>query len=201
MVPNYYACSSCQEKLEFSFRSACYYVGSAPLAQQIAEADVLFAPARPAWCKDCEHICIAEDIAPLRAFEDAYGTVRAGLSVEYPIQSECWEPTEALDKLAAHLRWRMERRHAPRVLCCGGANFQFLDVEQPLFKHAGCEFGVVNPIYSVSSFNTPRPGVYVPANIRVYSTEGELIALLTSWKYEERKWDIDVMQYEPVREA
>src|SRR5437868_9590262 len=145
MLPHYYVCSSCRETLEFSFRVACYYVGPAQMDQQVAETDLLSTPVRPAWCKDCEIICLVEDIPSLRVFENSYAAVRSGRSVEFPVGIEFMSSTEAEEMVGAYLRWRMERRHAARALCCGGSNYQFMDVAQSLLKHAECEFGVIEP--------------------------------------------------------
>ncbi len=195
MLPNYYACSSCGERFHFNFREACYYLGSAPIGRQAADDDLLTVPIRPAWCKDCDSLCIVEDIAPLRVMEGAYGMARKGQPVRYPIDTEYIEAAQAEPTIGAYLRWRMERRHAARALCCGGSNYQFMDVERPLIKHAECDFGFINGMFHISSYCGSGPGVRSPANIRLYDTEGDLIGRLTWWKRDEGKWDIEPMSY------
>lgn len=192
MLPNYYECTGCGEVLRFAQREARYLFGFDPrLAKdQVSRTNLYSVPARPAWCKDCAMVCLVEDIAPLRTFEVAFGVVRAGGSVAYPIATECMEPQEALDALETYLRWRMDRRHPSRALCCGRTNYQFLDVEQPLLKHQACDFGVVEPRYLVSSFNGPGPGVTRPANIHVYDGEGVLVGLMTWRAQDSNTWTV-----------
>ncbi|RZI85322.1 MAG: hypothetical protein EOP38_05325 [Rubrivivax sp.] len=197
MIPFAYVCTSCQMHFEFKHRSAEYYVGKVPMAAKVDSADLLPVPVRPAWCKDCNDLCISEDIASLRDMENAYGAARRGLTVEYPFGTEFMDRAEAEKEVGKYLRWRMERRHAARVLCCGGSNFQFMDVAQPLFKHADCEFGTIEPIHHIGSYNGPGPGVHSAANIPVYSTEGELIGMLTWRKMGESTWCVDPTSYPP----
>src|SRR5262249_26076231 len=146
----------------FAQREARYYFDfdSAPLGNQLSGGDLADVPVRPGWCKTCSKVCLVEHIEPLRVFEDAYGFGRTGKPVQYPIDTEHLHPQEALDALEAFLKWRMERRHLARALCCGGTHFQFLDVAQPLLKHQECDFGVVEARYLFSGYNGPGPGVY-----------------------------------------
>lgn len=180
-LPSHYACTGCGKRFAFEFRRAVYYCGTSPIGGQLPDADVLQVPVRPGWCKTCDKLCAIEDIQPLRTFEDAYGAVRAGKDVEYPEETFNYDLPEAIDRIATYLRWRLGRAHPSRALCCGGTDYQFLDVEQPLLKHAECEFGVVEAVYPYSGpYNGPGPGVYSPANIRVFDGEGELIGRLTT---------------------
>lgn len=178
MLPSHYACTSCGEKFDFAFRRANYYIGSGDIGEQVGFDDLLEVPLRPAWCKDCGHLCPVEDIAPLRTFEAAYAAAKAGRSVDYPLSTECWDQADRIRTFEAYLRWRMERRHVPRALCCGGTNFQFMDVATPLFKHAECDFGVVEAMTFHLGPSVGNPG---PLDIRLYTTEGELIGVLT-WR-------------------
>lgn len=190
MLPSHYACTSCGERFVFADREALYYFNfdRVPLGNQLPGTDLFSVPVRPGWCKDCSNVCLVEDIAPVRAFENAYGAVKAGRVLTYPAAMENLTRQKAEDKMEAFLRWRMSRRHAPRALCCGRSNFQFLDIAQPLLKHAECDFGVVESQYIFpGSYNGPGPGVWSAANIRVYNGEGDLIGLLT-WR--DQKSDI-----------
>lgn len=203
MLPSLYACTSCGEQFELSRGSALYYFNfdSAPLGSQLSYDDLFTVPVRPGWCKDCASVCLVEDIAPIRAFEDAYGAVRVGRSVEYPASTECLSAEQAQAEMAAYLRWRLERRHPARALCCGRTNYQLLDVAQPLFKHAGCDFGVVEPRYVIPGAGVgPGPGVYSAANIRVYNSEGVLIALLTWRARGSTTWAVVPAEYPQVDE-
>jgi hypothetical protein len=89
------------------------------------------------------------------------------MPVAYPLNTELMDSAEVEKEVGKYLRWRMERRHAARALCCGRSNFQFMDVAQPLFKHADCEFGVMEPVHHIGSYNGPGPGVYSAADIPV----------------------------------
>lgn len=197
MFPNSYVCSSCHEKFAFDFRQAYYYLGATPLGKRVAFDDLLPVNVRPAWCKDCQRVCLVEDIAPLRVFEDAYGAARNGRPIEYPVYSEYMEAPMVVATVGEHLRWRMGRRHPARVLCCGGPRYQLMDVAQPILKHADCEFGFIEALYSIASYNGPGPGVRSPANIRVHDGEGILIGQLTWRRDEERMWDMEPLQYPP----
>ncbi|MFB9245825.1 hypothetical protein IV454_01580 [Massilia antarctica] len=197
MLPDCYVCSSCHERFDFKFREAYYYTGAAPADKQIADADLLWVNVRPAWCMDCECVCVAEDIAPLRAFEGAYGAARAGQPVEYPAYTAYMKAPDALRELGDQLRWRMGRRHAARALCCGGLRYQWMDVAQPLLKHAECDFGFIEPRIHIGSGCGRGPGVSSPANIRLYDPEGELIGQLTWRKEDGRIWEIEPMRYPP----
>ncbi|WP_431257832.1 hypothetical protein ACQ86G_25040 [Roseateles chitinivorans] len=202
MLPSHYTCTSCGENFEFATREARYHFnrGGDPLGSQISGAKVFHAPLRPGWCKDCATICTVEDIATIRAFEDAYGAVKAGRAVEYPAETENLTREMAMDEVGAFLRWRLERRHAPRALCCGGSNYQLLDVPQPLLKHAGCDFGVIEPRYFMSGpYNGPGPGAYGPANFPLLSEEGDLIGLLTWFDQETGLWKVTAAEY-PVHD-
>jgi len=197
MLPNHFVCTACFEQFQFGFREAVYYVGTTPLAASVPDQELLPVPVRPAWCKDCNGLCIAEDIAPLRAFEDAYGAARRGQRVEYPIETWDADAVHAASSVEPYLRWRMARRHVARALCCGGTRFQFMDVEQPLLKHADCEHGFVEPRYWIGSYCGPGPGVRSPANILVFDAEGERIALLT-WRRRTESgswWEVETSTY------
>lgn len=202
LLPNYYACTGCGEAFHFAHREACYYFNfdSAPLSSQLSDADLVEVPVRPGWCKACSKVCLVEHIEPVREFEAAYGLVRAGKPVEYPLTTQFLSAQQARGALEAFLRWRMQRRHLARALCCGGTNYQFLDVAQPLLKHRDCDFGVVEPRYVFSTFNGPGAGVYSSANIPVYTGEGELMACLTWRKRGSDVWDVVSAQYPTATE-
>lgn len=201
MLPSKYTCSSCNGSLSFSFLEAYYYLGPELTGQKIDSADLLAIPVRPAWCKTCTQLCLVEDIATLRDFENAYGAVRSGKRIEYPLETEHLEADFAMKEMEAYLRWRMSRLHAPRALCCGGNNFQFMDVAQPMFKHAECDFGYMQPVYSYpGSYNGPGPGVYGPANVRFYNAEGDLLGQLTWCKRGEHTWEHEKLSYPKVQE-
>ncbi|MFZ6679341.1 hypothetical protein [Undibacterium sp. Tian12W] len=196
MLPSFYICTACNEKLSFPFYQAYYYLGSNAMGQLVRDEDLLAIPVRPAWCKTCTSLCAAEDIASLRDFENACGAVRSGKPVEYPLETEHMDQDMAISKIQSYLRWRMSRRHKPRALCCGGHDFLYTDVEQPLFKHAGCDFGSMEPQYWLpGSHNWQGPGISSPADIRIYDAEGELLGQLTWHKREENKWDTEKLSY------
>lgn len=195
MIPFAYVCTACKIQFDFKYRSADYHVGDVPMGSQIDGSDLLPVPVRPAWCMDCKGFCIAEDIATLRDMENAYGAVRLGRPVEYPIATKFMDNADAECEVGKYLRWRMGRRHAARALCCGGSHFQFMDVAQPLFTHADCDFGVIEPVYNLGSYNGPGPGVYSPANTPVYTGEGELIGVLTWRKVGDTTWRVEPLGY------
>lgn len=198
MIPSYYECSSCRERFEFAFREAYYYLGLGPVEGSALDEALLAIPVRPGWCKDCSCVCIVEDIAPLRIFEAAYGTVKQGRPIEYPVATEHYEQELATAEAEAYLRWRMGRKRPARALCCGGSRYIFMDEAQPLFKHAECDFGVVEPMtFFAGPYCGPGPGVIGPANFRLYSTEGELMGLLTWRQREEGRWDVAPALYPP----
>lgn len=197
MLPSCYVCSGCRETFGFKFRSAYYHVGAGVVGTQVSEDDLLSVPVRPGWCKDCASLCVVEDIAPLRTFELAYGAARAGRPVEYPLGTDFLDATESEREVGAYLRWRMGRRHAARALCCGGSNFQFMDVPQPLIKHAECDFGFIEPQFMIAPHCGSPPGIHSPANIRLYTTEGILIGLLTWLDWSKRKWGVAALSYVP----
>lgn len=202
MLPSHYACTGCGQTFNFAGTEAryCFNADSVPLSGRLSEADLAFVPVRPGWCKDCATVCLVEDIASIRAFEDAFGAVRAGGHVEYPLATEYLDPQQAQDQLEAYLRWRMGRRHPPRALCCGRMNYQLLDVAQPLLRHEECDFGVVEPRVIISSYNSPGPGVYSPANIGVYSGEGVLVGLLTWRSRSSDTWDVVPAEYPRIED-
>lgn len=197
MLPTYYRCSSCQQKFEFEFREAWYCLDAAPIDSPVSDASLLEIPVRPAWCKACECITIVEDIPPLRAYEDAYAAARAGRAIAFPILSEFGDP-ESIRALEMYVRWRMGRRSAPRALCCGGSNYQLMDVATPLIKHAECEFGFIEGMIQISSGVRRAPGIHSPFNMRLYNSEGELAGLLT-WRTPDRQhWQVEPFAYPPV---
>lgn len=198
MLPSSYICTECREKFHYKFQEACYYIGSAPLGVSVADQHLMPIPVRAAWCKDCNGLCVAEDIASLRTFENAYGAARRGQRVEYPIETGSFEAERAMSMVEPYLRWRMARRHAARVLCCGGTSFQYMDVEQPLLKHAECEYGFVKPGYWIGGYCGPGPGVRSPANIAVFDQEGERIGLMTWVRRSETgsHWEVEFSTYE-----
>lgn len=198
MLPAHYVCTSCDTKFLFEFRDADYYLGSGEIGDQVLNEDLLAVPVRPAWCKDCGCVCPVEDIAPLRTFEAAYAAVRRGLSIEYPLSSEHWDPSDLQRVAEAYVRWRMGRRHTARALCCGGSNFQFMDVPTPLFKHAECDFGVVEPAAAFIGSCNWSPGVSGSVNTRLYTTEGELIGLRTWLSTDRRAWSVEKLSYQPA---
>lgn len=139
---------------------------------------------------------LLKTIRSLRDFENAYGAVRSGKTVEYPNTTESLDKEAALHEVKIFLQWRMSRRRAARALCCGGENYQFMDVAYPLFKHAECDFGYMEAQYFFPGpYCGPGPGVISPANIRLYDTEGELIGQLTWHKQEENTWNTEKLSY------
>lgn len=202
MLPNYYLCTACRERFDFALREAVYYVGgrSGRLDGEVHGSQLLEVPVRPAWCLDCATVTLVEDIAPVRAFENAYGLVRAGKDVEYPTFSEGMSRQESQDTMGTHLRWRIDRRHVPRVLCCGGGRYQHLDVQTPLLKHQECDFGFIEPRLIIGGYNGPGPGVLGPAGIGVYSGEGDLVGRLTWRDREANTWAVEPDQY-PLRDV
>lgn len=197
MVPSYYECSSCRERFEFGFREVYYYVGSGSVEDFVRDDELLCAPVRPGWCKDCSSVCIVEDIAPLRVFESAYGAAKQRRPSAYPLATECYDPEVTSELAGKYLRWRMGRKHAARALCCGGSNYIFMDDAQPLIKHAECDFGFVEPMVQISSYCGPGLGVRSPANIRLCTGEGELVGVLTWHRREEGAWDVAPAHYPP----
>ncbi len=175
-------------------------MGATSVEKTVADEDLFPIPVRPAWCKDCSGLCLAEDIEPLRVFEEAYGAVRRGLSIEYPTDTVFRDPAATEKNVAAYLGWRMGRRHPARALCCGGANYQFMDVAQPLLKHAECDFGFIEPGYFIGGYIPRPPGIHEPANVRIYTPEGELFCLLTWYKRDEDIWEVAFTSYPPVLE-
>jgi hypothetical protein len=198
MLPAHYVCTSCSTKFLFEFHEADYYLGTGDIGDEVIDKDLLAVPLRPAWCRDCGCVCPVEDIAPVRTFEATYAAVRRGLAFDYPFSSEHGDPSEHLEAVEAYLRWRMGRRHAARALCCGGSNFQFMDVATPLFKHAECDFGVVEPATVFPGPFTWSPGISGPINTRLYTTEGELIGVRT-WLHTDRSsWRVKKLSYPPA---
>lgn len=199
MLPPNYKCTGCSKVFSYAFHGAhCYLkVGLARPDGPLSDADLLAIPLRPAWCKDCAILSVAEDIAPVRAFEDAYGAVRAGRPVEYPLETHFMEAEQAQEQMSDYLRWRLDRRHSPRALCCGGSNYQPMDVPQPLFKHADCDSGVIEPApsFSISGGTYRRPPAGTPANIRLYSSEGVLLGNLHWSGHQTLIWDVSPAEY------
>lgn len=198
MSPSYYECTSCRERFYFAFREAYYDLKSGTAEGSALDESLLPIPVRPAWCKDCSCLCIVEDIAPLRAFEAAYAVVRQGRPIEYPLVTEYLEPEAAEALAGAYLRWRLGRKRAARALCCGGQRYVFMDEAQPLIKHAECDFGVVEAMTWIGSHCSVGPGVLSPANLRLYTSEGDLAGLLTWHHREEGRWDVDPANYPPA---
>jgi hypothetical protein len=204
LIPNSYVCTGCGAEFPLAVPDYAVYLfdsDGSPLAGTLDGSTLHQIPVRPAWCKTCRHVTVVEDIAPLRAFEDAYAAVRAGRNVEYPQATEWQEPAAARDTIGAYLKWRLGRRHAARALCCGGVRFQFLDVEQPLFKHLDCDFGVIEPKpLFVGAFVGPGPGVYSAANFSVHDGEGKLIGRLTWRERGSSIWQVEPAHYPPPEE-
>lgn len=163
-------------------------------------------------------LSVVEDILPLREFEYAFGALRAGHKVTYPVHyypplkprshelernvelHSDWERENAESvklEAAAYLRWRMARRHVPRMLCCGGTRFERFDDDSCKIRHADCEFGFLHQMLIISS------GVYRaragPVNERLYNAEGELIGMLTDIiknpETGEETYKVEPMQY------
>jgi hypothetical protein len=198
MLPDCFVCTSCREIFPVPFQTAYYYIGSLPLAARIDDTSLLAIPLRPAWCKDCHAVAPTEDILALREIEAAYGAVRSGRTIEYPLDTTHCSADEARAELTRYLQWRMARRHSARALCCGGTNFQFMDVAQPLLRHADCEYGFIEARIQIDGGCGGGPGTRAPANIPIYSTEGELLALLTWWKSDSLQWEHAAAAYAPA---
>lgn len=197
MIPSFYECNSCGERFRFGVREAYYYMGPGSVEGSASDDSLLSIPVRPAWCKDCSCVCIVEDIAPLRTFEAAYGAVKQGRPIEYPVETECYEPEAATELAGAYLRWRMERKRAARALCCGGSDYVLMDDAQPLIKHAECDFGFIEPVSWIGPYNGAGPGIHSPANLRLYTSEGELAGVLTWHRREQGRWDVAPASYPP----
>jgi len=197
MTHSFYKCRSCHQEFRPPI-GGYYFVGEAPIAEPLAPSELLAILTRPAWCKDCNHICLVEDILPVRTFEAAYGAARKGQAVQYPIDTSWCEAPEMAAKVKPYLLWRMSRKLSARALCCGGRNYQFLDVAQPLLMHEGCEHGYIEPLFQIGSYCGPGPGVRSAADIPVHDTEGELRAYLKWYKQEDDTWTIEPASYPPA---
>ncbi|MFL6656779.1 MAG: hypothetical protein ACJ8GW_01805 [Massilia sp.] len=195
--PTAFACSACGEKYLMPAWDVGYFLGKLPFGSKIADADLMSMPVRPAWCKDCDKVCKAEDIAPLRVFENALGATRAGVPIEYPFDSRDMDPAHVRNEMAAALAWRMARRGAARALCCGGSNFQYLDVAQPLLKHAVCDFGFIEPVYEITirSYCGPGPAAKTAVDVRIFDSEGELVGSLSARNRDDATYDAEPTSY------
>jgi hypothetical protein len=191
-----YACSSCRTEFSFAVRNPHYYVGPLPIKGKLQNADVLAVPVRPAWCASCSALAPAEAIASLRDMENAFGALRMGKALEYPMDTANLPAAEATRQMSQYLLWRMHRRRPARALCCGGKDFQFLDVALPLFKHADCDFGVLAPVSYHIGAHIPR--VSDSADIRLYDIEGTLIARLTRYHGSDDSWEHEQQAYPPA---
>ncbi|HEX7644700.1 MAG TPA: hypothetical protein VF472_21055 [Burkholderiaceae bacterium] len=194
---NYYQCTGCGEKFNFPFSHGKYYVGKEPLSNRVHIDDLLTVLARPVWCKDCDILSLVEDIAPLQIFEGAFATSKAGKRIEYPVETESWGQEGAVAEAGRYLRWRMERVHGERALCCGGSNYQRMDVPEPLFKHRGCDFGVVEAQsrFFIGPHSGWGPGVRSVANFPVWDSEGVLLGRLTWFDRENDVWQVEPANY------
>jgi hypothetical protein len=64
------------------------------------------------------------------------------------------------------------------MLCCGGSNYQLLDLPLPLLKHAGCDVGVIEAVYAYIGMKILGPAEFdnaVSPDYRIYDAEGELL--------------------------
>jgi hypothetical protein len=199
MLRSFYQCSSCRERFDVAPSDGCYHFNfdRTPFGSQIPSSELYRVPVRPCWCKDCAAVAFAEDIPAVRVFEEAYAAVRAGRPVEFPLETGHLDPPLVQEQVATYLRWRLLRRHPPRSLCCGGTNYLFMDVPQPLFKHEGCDFGFIESWGFIGGGVYRAPTALNPANIRVYSEEGDLIGLLTWQPNGPGSWNVIPAAYEP----
>lgn len=221
MVPDHVECSVCRERFSFPFHTAYYYTGSGPVEGRVREDELLNVPLLPAWCKDCDQLSLVEEILPLRDFEHALGAIRAGLEVDYPVsyfppwpshrqetkahiefqrQMDLEHAERSKAGAAAYLKWRMARHGAPRVLCCGGKQFQRLDDASCKIRHADCEFGFLIMPLTISS-GVWRGNHLAPRHERVYDPEGNLIGLLLDGLEHPETgdvlWKLEAMHYPP----
>lgn len=195
---SYYECSQCREQFQFKIGLVyhCLQVSADRLSVQ--DADVFEVPTRPIWCLQCEAVSKVEDLGQLREYEYALGMARRGKTVKYPLYTTGYEPEREMQELELMLAWRMGRRNPARALCCGGQQYQLLDVRQPLIKHAECEYGFIGNVIQIGGFNGPRPGTRSPANYLLHDAEGERIGLMT-WYHESGDcWDVVPQPY-PLR--
>lgn len=194
---HYYQCTGCGEKFDFPFAHGSYYLGSELVPSRIHADDLLPVLTRPVWCKDCDILSFVEDIASLQIFEGAYAACKVGKKIDYPMETEGWDREDAIARVRAYLSWRMGRVRGPRALCCGGSNYQPMDVPEPLFKHHGCDFGVVEAQRSfyIGSYCGPGPGVRSPANIPCWNSEGELLGILTWRDVASDVWQVEAASY------
>ncbi|MDK2126999.1 hypothetical protein [Parachitinimonas caeni] len=198
-LPSFYSCSYCHENFHFPFNTLSYHhKGGGPLPSTVRSEDFLEIPKRPAWCKVCNSLTLVEDILPLQDFENAYGAIRAGKSIEYPLHCRGKDAAEQIATCKALLEWRMNRIRPARALCCGGTQFLWMDTLQPLRRHADCEYGFIDPVWYIGSFCGYAHGIHSPADYRVYDPEGELVGNLTWFNQEAGSWALQELRYAPT---
>lgn len=189
-------------RVQIQFRSAYYYAGTATFDKKVADADLLPIPVRPTWCKDCEAVCLVEDIASLRAFEDAYGAVRCGRSIEYPVDSRNFDPQVVQEDVAHLLRWRMERVHRAGRYAAGDRIISLWTSRSHCSSTMAANSGLLNR-ESCLDLTTDPVQVYVAQPTSISTTKKEFwseCGRLTWWNQVENWWATESAEYDPIVE-
>lgn len=198
MYPSYVTCNQCQERFDFSFKGASYYLGKALFPETVADAELLDIPRQAVWCRGCDRASWAENIKSVREFEQALAAYRLEKKIECPFYcldkeifseySQKWE----LERFFALMAWRYERTTLGKTLCCGSPYFHALEDEERPLRHAPCEYGTLKCWYWIGSGGRPPTG---PLNLRFYSSEGWLMGMLKDWNEERQGWNVEAMNY------
>lgn len=209
--PGSYACSLCKRSYHYPFTQADYYFGSAAQPGSVLDSERLPIPTEPVWCQTCDSLSLAEHIEPTRVFEDALALFRGNHDTKYPVRAyrddylahgretddysrEYRE--EMLQSLTAYLTWRTTRRDPARALCCGSHRFFPLNAADIVLKHEGCG-GLIRPQWSWYIGGYCGWDQHERLDRRLYSSEGELLGMLTHSTDSKDGYHLEADHYPP----
>jgi len=175
MLPSSIRCEDCFQTYNFPDTSRGLYLYAKKYDQKnkiVHDEDLIAIPKKPVWCGICNKPTFAEDLRTIRDWEGAFSLVKAGESVEFPIDNTYLDDkTSIIDEFKTLFEIREKRNDRGRCLFCGGLQYAEIGNPDTGIRHEGCGGKYVR-LYSIYS------AIYKVSAFRVYSIDGLLIGRL-----------------------
>lgn len=175
MLPSFIQCEACLQRYHFpDYASRIYlYAKEYDHKNALVRDDSLIAiPKKPIWCGVCNKPTFAEDLREIRDWEGAFALIKAGNSVEFPIDNTCLDDKlSVIEEFKKLFEIRLMRQDKGRCLFCGG--LQYIEIGNPDtgIRHDGCGGRFIR-LYSISS------SIYMFSAYKVYTINGIQIGKL-----------------------
>lgn len=193
MLPNSIRCDDCFKTFDFPDASGGIYLYVTHYDSEkkgVKEKHLTPIPKKPIWCGVCNKPTFAEDLREIRDWEGAFSLVKAGQSVEFPIDTTYIDDkSSVIDEFKLLFDIRKKRTNNGLCLFCGGLQYAVIGSPETGIEHENCG-GSFKRLYSISSSN------YMISAYKIFSTDGRLIGRLDHCKDHEFDYYVKECSYE-----